>query len=110
MDALVAENLDAELRASPPAATWPGPPAFRDPPHDVPDPEAAHQIECPTLFLGGTHGTPSDIDDPRALWRRWCRRLDGATIDSGHFIAEENPAALLAHAVPFLLATSDIRP
>lgn len=76
---------------------------------DVADLEAGHQIECPTLFLWGTHGTPSDIDDPMALWRRWCRNLEGATVDSGHFIAEENPAALLAHAVPFLLATSDVR-
>ncbi len=70
---------------------------------DEADRAVGRQIGCPMLFLWGTHGTPSDIDDPLGLWRRWCPHVLGGTIDSGHFIAEENPDALVARALPFLL-------
>ncbi|MFM9942288.1 MAG: alpha/beta fold hydrolase [Hyphomicrobiaceae bacterium] len=76
---------------------------------DQADLAAGRCIDAPTLFLWSTHGSPSEFADPLGLWRRWCRHIEGGTIDSGHFIAEENPAALLAAAVPFLLGQSETR-
>ena len=70
---------------------------------DEEDAAAGRKIACPTLFLWGTTGTPSDVADPLALWQRWCDRVEGHSIDSGHFLPEENPDDLLARALPFLL-------
>lgn len=74
---------------------------------DQADRAAGLMIAAPTLFLWGSRGTPSDIPDPFGLWRRWCRQVEGGTIDCGHFLAEENPAALLEHAIPFFLGQSE---
>jgi len=41
---------------------------------------------------------------PLSLWKAWTDKLSGAEIDSGHFMPEEDPDALLAAAVPFLNA------
>ena len=77
---------------------------------DQEDRAAGRQIQCPTLVLWGTAGTPADIADPIGLWRRWCVDVQGGTITSGHFIAEENPRDLLARALPFLLGPSEKQP
>lgn len=59
--------------------------------------EAGEKIACPTLVLWGERGIPAeDNDNPLALWRRWCVDVAGHGVDSGHFIAEEAPAATLA--------------
>ena len=70
---------------------------------DEADLAADRRIECPMLVVLGSDGPLADVPDPLALWRPWCRTVAGAVIDCGHFIAEERPAALLDHAVPFLL-------
>ncbi len=77
---------------------------------DQADLAAGHVIQAPTLVLWGSDGSMTDVPDRLSYWRRWCRHLDSATIDSGHYIAEENPAALLAHAIPFFLGQSEPRP
>lgn len=74
---------------------------------DQEDRATGRQIQCPTLILWGTAGTPADIDDPIGLWRRWCPEVEGGTIAGGHFIAEENPRDLLARALPFLLGRQE---
>jgi haloacetate dehalogenase len=56
------------------------------------------------LTLWATDGSLSEIADPLAVWAPWCQRLAGHAIESGHFIPEENPAALIARALPFLLS------
>ena len=61
-------------------------------------------IACPTLALWGDAGIPSETESPLAAWRVWCRDVSGHGIDSGHFMAEENPQATLAPLLPFLLA------
>lgn len=67
-------------------------------------------ITAPLMVLWGqrgnlaTHGTgpnPS-LSDPLAVWRRWCPHVLGGPVDSGHYIPEESPAALLDTIVPFL--------
>ena len=70
--------------------------------HDAADLAAGRQIKVPLLVLWGTRGNLSDTPDPLALWRRWCPHVQGCAIESGHFIPEENPAAVLAAALPFL--------
>lgn len=60
------------------------------------------RIACPTLLVWGSHGSLADVADPVALWRPWCWSVSGCMVESGHFIAEENPAALLAAVLPFL--------
>jgi haloacetate dehalogenase len=47
-------------------------------------------------------GVPSATGDPLSMWRPWTEKLSGAEVDSGHFMPEENPAALLATACFFL--------
>lgn len=72
--------------------------------HDDADRAAGRVIACPVQALWGTAGIPSETDGPLAAWRPWCRSLEGHGIESGHFVAEENPAATLASLWPFLNA------
>ncbi len=69
---------------------------------DSEDRAQGRRITCPVLNLWGKAGIPGETDGPMEIWRNWCTNVQGAAIDSGHFIAEENPAALLAHLLPFL--------
>jgi haloacetate dehalogenase len=70
--------------------------------HDLDDRAVGRTISTPLQVLWGTRGNLSDAADPLALWRAWCPSVRGHAIDSGHFIPEENPAAVLAAALPFL--------
>lgn len=72
--------------------------------YDEADRAAARKIACPTLALWGDAGIPSQKGRTLETWREWCDQVEGHAIDCGHFIAEENPSALLAHLLPFLLA------
>ena len=40
--------------------------------------------------------------DPRTIWRAWADDVCGQGIDSGHHVAEDAPAELVAALVPFL--------
>jgi haloacetate dehalogenase len=69
---------------------------------DEADRAAGRKIACPTLALWGTAGIPSETEGPLETWRQWCDTVEGEGIDSGHFVAEENPQATLGHLLPFL--------
>lgn len=60
------------------------------------------KITCPTLALWGTDYVGTGGLDPLSAWRKWCRDVRGTAIDAGHFLAEENPEAVLAELLPFL--------
>ncbi len=66
--------------------------------------ESGARIECPVRVLWATEGSLAELADPLAVWAPWCAHLSGGPIESGHFIPEENPAALLEQALPFLRA------
>ncbi|MCC2113945.1 MAG: alpha/beta hydrolase, partial [Hyphomicrobiales bacterium] len=66
------------------------------------DVEAGRRIETPLLALWGSAGISSRAESPLEVWRRWASDAHGAGIDSGHFVAEENPSETLAHLLPFL--------
>jgi haloacetate dehalogenase len=68
---------------------------------DDADLAAGRKIACPTLAVfasGYLAGAPLEA------WRAWCPSLKGVSVDSGHFLAEENPSGTLAALVPFLAA------
>jgi haloacetate dehalogenase len=62
--------------------------------HDHADRAAGTKIGCPVLALWGTSGLPANAGiDPLETWRPWADDLRGFAIDSGHYLAEENPEA-----------------
>jgi len=71
---------------------------------DEADREANRKIACPTLALWGNAGIPSETEGPLEAWRQWCPHVEGCGIDSGHFLAEENPTETLDRLLPFLAA------
>jgi haloacetate dehalogenase len=74
---------------------------------DEADRAAGRRITCPTLALWGNTGIPSHMPQPLDTWKDWCDDLRGHGIDSGHFVAEENPQATLDALLPFLRAHAD---
>ena len=69
---------------------------------DEVDRALGRRIDCPVLVVWGSDGSLADVHDPLALWRPWCTSVTGQVIEAGHYIAEENPVALLDAALPFL--------
>ena len=71
---------------------------------DEADAAAGRRITCPTLFCWSTRDDMADLyGDPLAIWRRWADDVRGVPIESGHHMAEENPAALTAALRDLLL-------
>ena len=69
---------------------------------DEADRAEGRKIVCPTLALWGDAGIPNEAASPLDTWRQWCEDVRGASVDSGHFVAEENPKETLEHLLPFL--------
>jgi haloacetate dehalogenase len=62
--------------------------------HDEADHKARKRIACPVLALWGKDGLPASAGiDVLASWRAWATSVRGFAIDSGHYLAEENPKA-----------------
>jgi haloacetate dehalogenase len=72
---------------------------------DEVDHVAGKRISCPTLWIAGEKSIPSETGDTRDPWTNWCLDVRGHSIDSGHFVAEENPQATLQLLLPFLEET-----
>ena len=60
---------------------------------DEADRAAGKKIGAPLLALWGAAGIPSETAGPLDIWREWAAKVEGKPIDSGHFLAEENPQA-----------------
>jgi haloacetate dehalogenase len=69
---------------------------------DEADLQSGRKITCPTLVVWGRDYLGKRGIKPLAVWQAWCSDLTGAEIDSGHFLAEENPQATVAAMLPFL--------
>jgi haloacetate dehalogenase len=64
---------------------------------DDADAAAGRRITAPTLFAWSTRDDMADLyGDPLAIWRNWADDVVGLPIESGHHMAEQNPAALTA--------------
>ena len=57
----------------------------------------------PLLALWGGAGIASSASSPLDTWRRWATNVSGHAIDSGHFLAEENPQATAEALLKFFL-------
>ena len=70
--------------------------ATLDPVADEADFKAGKKLICPTLVLWGDAGIPAAGTSPLDIWRQtFAPDAEGQPIDSGHFLAEENPQATL---------------
>jgi haloacetate dehalogenase len=72
--------------------------------NDEADRNAGRTIACPMLALWGAAGIPSETAGPLDIWRNWAPQVQGKPIDSGHFLAEENPETTAAALVDFFTA------
>jgi haloacetate dehalogenase len=73
--------------------------------HDKADRDAGRKIRCPMLCLWSLRDDLEEIyGDPVAVWKAWANDVRGFGIDSGHHVAEENPAEL-ALAISHFLAS-----
>ena len=64
--------------------------------HDRESRAAGNKVRCPMLVLWGAKGRVAKWYDGLAIWRQYCtEEVTGGAVDSGHYIAEEAPAATL---------------
>ena len=78
--------------------------ATTDRTHDQADRVAGRRIAAPLHFLWGRHGFPARTGDPAGIWRRWATTVTDTSCESGHFVMEENPQAVLDAFIPFFAA------
>jgi haloacetate dehalogenase len=72
--------------------------------HDEADRRAGRRIACPALVVWSLQDDMEALyGDPLRLWASWADDLRGATVDSGHHVAEEAPEAF-AHTLRGFLA------
>ncbi len=70
--------------------------------HDRESRAAGDKVGCPILVLWGAKGKIGQWYAPLAIWRQYCRaEVTGGPIDSGHYLAEEAPRAVLAAFASF---------
>ena len=72
---------------------------------DEADRAAGRRIRAPLRFLWAEGGFPASTGAPAAIWRRWADRVSDASCTSGHFVMEENPAAVIDCFLPFFAGT-----
>lgn len=72
--------------------------------HDRLERDAGRLADTPLLALWGAQGVVQRCFDPLGEWRKVAARVEGEALPCGHYIPEEAPEALLARALPFLLA------
>lgn len=68
--------------------------------YDEVDHAARNRIAVPLLVLWGSAGIPSG-NTPLTVWRDWAKEVSGKAIESGHFLAEENPEATASALIEF---------
>jgi haloacetate dehalogenase len=68
--------------------------------HDEADRKTGRKIAAPLSVFWGETGIPN-ASGPLAIWRDWAQDVTGHALDSGHFVAEENPQATTAALLDF---------
>jgi len=74
--------------------------------HDRADRAAGRRLQMPLRVLWGAHGVVGKCFDVLALWRDVAAQVSGCDLECGHYIAEEQPAALVAEVQRFLAGDS----
>ena len=67
---------------------------------DNADRAARRKIRAPLHFLWARAGFPAQTGDPAGIWRDWATNLTDSSCDTGHFVMEEDPAAVIAAFLP----------
>ena len=62
---------------------------------DEADCAAGRTIDCPVFAFWGQSGIPAEGASPLDAWRELAPKVTGYGVESGHFLAEENPEATL---------------
>lgn len=70
--------------------------------HDRADRAAGRRLGMPLLVLWGGDGVVQRCFKPLQEWQAVADQVAGTALPCGHYIPEEAPEALLAHALPFL--------
>ena len=68
--------------------------------HDAADLD--HKIDCPLLVLWGKQGFVNKAYDVLEVWRQRATQVQGQTLDCGHFLPEEQPAAVSDALIEFM--------
>jgi haloacetate dehalogenase len=68
---------------------------------DEKDHAEERKIALPLLTLWGAAGLPAHGERPDHIWARWAQDVSAQSLDSGHFMAEENPHATAAALIAF---------
>lgn len=71
--------------------------------HDKTDLDMGKKITCPMLALWGEGGMKSKSTSPIETWQTLAENVTGQGIQSGHFLAEENPQETIEALLPFFL-------
>ncbi|HEY9105835.1 MAG TPA: alpha/beta hydrolase [Roseateles sp.] len=69
--------------------------------HDRADRDAGRRVTQPLRVLWGAKGIVGSCFEPLKLWQAAAENVSGRAVDSGHYIAEEAPDAVLAEAAAF---------
>lgn len=69
--------------------------------HDRADRAAGRRLVCPMQVVWSA--SVVSRPNPQDIWEGWATQVEGASIDTGHLMAEEAPDEVLAVVVPFLL-------
>jgi len=70
--------------------------------HDRFDRDAGNRLALPLMVLWGEQGVVGRCFDPLKEWQRVAADVQGGALPCGHYIAEEEPDALLERVLPFL--------
>lgn len=73
---------------------------------DAGDRAAGRKIACPTLALWGSNYVGRGAADPLAIWGDVAANVTGREIESGHFLAEENPGETLKSMMAFFTGSA----
>jgi haloacetate dehalogenase len=69
---------------------------------DEEDEKAGRKVECPVLALWGEKGALGKLWDVLKVWRQYARApVQGRALDSGHYLAEEQPEEVLQELLRF---------
>jgi haloacetate dehalogenase len=69
--------------------------------HDRADRDSGRKVEAPLLALWGRHGIIERCFSPLDEWRRVAADVRGKGLESGHYLAEEVPQAVIAELEEF---------
>ena len=75
--------------------------AYADVDHDKTDLDAGTKITAPLFALWGGTGIATSASKPLDTWLNWASDVSGGSINSGHFLCEENPDATAAALLRF---------